>query len=713
MKTVYGSKKEEPPWGQEELRENFFCAEEIDSLPFAEMGPVVVMNDPFDSGVERIYPNPYSNGISVIGSFREYLMGHFYNDYKNYLHSLLADSRLPIGKYGRYITAPERIGIGEIDVIRIDLYKKSSCEVYADIIMIAYLTLYDHLGTRLIQENISQWYRVRTVSNLSPDNLSFNEIEFAAVYDRNEPLPGMALDDYLVPYTRTEFMDSESTDILLRYYPEVLETPAVISGEELAKRMKLNIKYCRLAGNGSIRGQMYFEEHTIDVLDKNNRVCHKRIPANTIVVDISSLISEEMDLKKELLNDTVIHECYHADRHRLFYLGQRLYNEEIRCLSCSIPGIQNRMQIDNGVAFRDSPDIDTAVLGDAMLSAKSPIDWIEWQADRATPRIRMPAATTEAKINELYNLLQEKYPHMSREKLTANVVIQLADFFGVSKQSARLRMIELGYSEAQGVLNFANGAYVESHSFTPGVIEKNQTFTIDILSARELFSTNEAFRKRISSGCYQYIDGHYCLAKPQYIYKRNGILKLTSYAKSHMDECCLVFTIESGRAGYGYKEGTLQKEAVISTSRAGYSDKQPSAFDYQNEASRLSQILYSLPPNPSGTLIKHMERKKITLEGLVAKSGVSISTIKRLRSSDSCRTNRNNILAICIGLQLEPLLQKDYLRKCGVSFNQSQEDILYELMMCSMYRLPLSEFNRKLEEYGLPPLSKGVDELDS
>ena len=136
MKTVYGSKKEEPPWGQEELRENLFCAEEIDSLPFTEMGPVVVMNDPFDSGVERIYPNPYSNGISVIGSFREYLMGHFYNDYKNYLHCLLADSRLPIGKCGRYITAPERIGIGEIDVIRIDLYKKSSCEVYADIIMI-------------------------------------------------------------------------------------------------------------------------------------------------------------------------------------------------------------------------------------------------------------------------------------------------------------------------------------------------------------------------------------------------------------------------------------------------------------------------------------------------------------------------------------------------------------------------------------------------
>ena len=37
---------------------------------------------------------------------------------------------------------------------------------------------------------------------------------------------------------------------------------------------------------------------------------------------------------------------------------------------------------------------------------------------------------------------------------------------------------------------------------------------------------------------------------------------------------------------------------------------------------------------------------------------------------------------------------------------------MYELMLCSLYRQPLSEFNKKLAEYGYPPLSRCVDELD-
>lgn len=130
------------------------------------------------------------------------------------------------------------------------------------------------------------------------------------------------------------------------------------------------------------------------------------------------------------------------------------------------------------------------------------------------------------------------------------------------------------------------------------------------------------------------------------------------------------------------------------------------------EANRLSEILYSLPASPSETLKKHMERRGIGVEELVAKSGVSESTIKRLRSSPSYRTVRNNVLAICIGLQLEPPLQKDWLRKCGIVFSDSPEDLLYEMMLFSMYRQPLSSFNERLKKFGYQPLSKCTDELD-
>ena len=89
-------------------------------------------NQPVDAGVERLYPNLYFNGIERIGSFREYLMGHFYNDYISFLRSLLTEDRLAVGKSGMTISQPERIGVDEIGILRISLYGKSTTEVYAD-----------------------------------------------------------------------------------------------------------------------------------------------------------------------------------------------------------------------------------------------------------------------------------------------------------------------------------------------------------------------------------------------------------------------------------------------------------------------------------------------------------------------------------------------------------------------------------------------------
>lgn len=139
---------------------------------------------------------------------------------------------------------------------------------------------------------------------------------------------------------------------------------------------------------------------------------------------------------------------------------------------------------------------------------------------------------------------------------------------------------------------------------------------------------------------------------------------------------------------------------------------QPSDYDYQTEADRLSQILYSLPASPSETLKAHMRRLGFTIEQLVSKSGVSESTIRRLRSNPSYHTTRTNLFALCIGLQLEPRLQHDLFSKYGISFTCTPEDVLYELLLNTMYQQPLSAVNQYLSDYGYAPLSRGIDELD-
>ena len=472
--------------------------------------PMVVMRDSLDPSMERHIPNPYHTDIARIGSFKQFLMDHFHDAYVGYIRDLIERGSLGIGKRSNLIPYPDSIRVNHADVQRIELYRKSFEEVYADIIMQVDVSVYQGCNAQLVSDHLSQWYRVRTYSVLAPEDPSFNNLICIMIYERDEPAPGMSLDEYLIPYTSEILLDSEGIDILSTFYPEALDKPCRIEGTALAERMNLDVEYYRLTPDSAIRGQMYFEEREITVLNNKGMKIPKVIPANTIVIDLTTCEDEDGGLNKGKLHDTIIHECFHAYKHRLFYLGQRLYNEEISCLSCSVSGERAGAALDEGIELQRSWNPDNAAMAASRLDNKSPIDWIEWQANKATPRIRMPARTTTAKIEELYEKYHKRYPNMAGPKLIDNVVVDLAKFFGVSKQSAKLRMIELGYSEAKGVLNYVNGAYVENHTFAPGTLGRNQTFTIEFTDAVSLYADNAAFQARVNSGRYQYVDGHFC-----------------------------------------------------------------------------------------------------------------------------------------------------------------------------------------------------------
>ncbi len=690
----------------------FFLAKELDYLPLDAMGPVVSMRDPFHPEFEIICANPYHNNIERIGSFKQFLMGRFYSDYTGYLKAKIEDGTLSIGKRSHIVPQPETALVSEAEVERINLYRRSPEEVYADIIMSAKIRISSERDGIYREDWLTQWFRIRTYSDLNQEALSFNNLECIKVYDRQEPAPGIPLDEYLVPYTSKSLIDGECAGILSIYYSEALERPCRVDGRLLANRMGLRVELLRLCASDGIRGQIYFEAHETEILnDFVEKVLH-RIPANTIVVNINACLSDDGTVSEDKLNDTIIHECYHFHRHRLFYLGQRLYNSELCCLSCTIVGQQIGAMIDSDLDLQGRTSAEEMYLAANCFDGKTPVDWMEWQSNRATPRIRMPARTTEMKINELLFQHRRRYPTITTPKLYSRVVSDLARFYGVSRQSAKQRMIELGYTEAKGVLNYVNGRYAIDYSFSPGSLGRSQTFTIDFAAAVELYQRDSNFRECIGSGLYQYIDDHFCRVDARYVYRRNGALHLTSYAKAHMDECCLVFSLRSTGPEYIYRQGILQKETVGNHTAADF-DGNCNDTDFYMTAQRISEIMSDLPGSPCGTLKAHMDRRKITVETLVAKSGVSEKTIKRLRSDPEYTPTKRNAVAICIGLQLEPMLQRDWMSKLGIVLTSSTTDIFYELLMGSLYKQPLSVFNEKLQEHGYPPLSRCTDELDS
>lgn len=56
--------------------------------------------------------------------------------------------------------------------------------------------------------------------------------------------------------------------------------------------------------------------------------------------------------------------------------------------------------------------------------------------------------------------------------------LELSKFFVVSRQAAKIRMIDLGYEEAIGAFTYIDGRYVKPHTFKKGTIKRNQTFSI-------------------------------------------------------------------------------------------------------------------------------------------------------------------------------------------------------------------------------------------
>lgn len=87
-------------------------------------------------------------------------------------------------------------------------------------------------------------------------------------------------------------------------------------------------------------------------------------------------------------------------------------------------------------------------------SERDEIDWVEWQARMGTVRRRMPRSLVRKKVQELYTHCRSENRMMSEKDITALVINDLALTFHVSKEMAKIRMIEVGYEDATAGCQF-------------------------------------------------------------------------------------------------------------------------------------------------------------------------------------------------------------------------------------------------------------------
>lgn len=538
----------------------------------------------------------------------------------------------------------------EGDIIYFSVYMKATVKVEND--YNTYLKRFEFTAIceiLLTTENSS--FRI---NSLFPENLSCGKGIMSSM---------------LVPIIYKDDLDVIAEEILEKYYPEALETPVAINPNTMAERMGIEIKTAKLSENDNIFGQMCFESCSYINYESNRTETARR---KTMLIDPNCFLMRGYGF----FNNTIIHECVHWEKHRFYFDLQRQFNSENCFIKC---GSENM-----GENYK----------------------WMEKQANQLAPRILMPRKTVIKFVNTFIFENRDYFSGENSIELFEKIITEVAQLYNVSKQSAKIRLQELGIKEAEEIFNFNNGRYVIAHSFDRNAIKNGETYTINLNDVLDEYENNEKFRSIIRSGNFIYIDCHFCIYDKKYVNEEG---RLTNYALTHIDECCLKFKVRKINEEIHYKEGTLFRDDLVERLiKATYSEEAQNeelrmrAKKLSEEAEICSEIIRQLPGTFSDTLVKLMDMYDITEEQLEEQSTVNQKTIQRMRTDINYIPKCKTLVAVCLGMHLHPELSKNLINKSPIKINtSSKEGIMYDLLLQSSWKKNIYEINEELKFAGV------------
>jgi len=531
------------------------------------------------------------------------------------------------------------------------------------------------------------WIRIYCEGDLSC-GLDDWEIIRVEPYSKKSAPPN-SLSDALVPYIPYDQLDKVATEFLKEHYPAALKVtpygqpPVSFDPLVLADSLGLTVKQQRIREDASVFGQIYFVETDAKMYDANEgKTVTMTIPGKTIIFD------PQMYLLRNLgsVNNTIIHECVHWVKHRKVFELEKLYNAEASNISCEVVG------------------------GAASAVARSATEQMEKQANQLTPRIQMPAEPFKVKAKEYIARFMRESNARHENEVMEQVITALETAFGVSKQAAKIRLVELGFDAAIGTYTYLDGHYVKPHTFRKGALKVNQTFSISAQDAAVERFINQDLRKLTESGDYLFIDNHYVYNAPLYVqHDEDGRLDLTDYARSHMDECCLVFDMKiTSKVGEEYHTACfLNREDSNITFELKFHNGYQNAPQERQVAMRKKQQEEDLairkqmtddPEQCMDLLLKWRGMKYTDLGDAIDRDPKTISRTVKGETTPKVET----AALICFGMHLPPCISFKLMEvlRCPLSPVNPAHQWISEAL-CIKYPEPLWAVREYLAPYGV------------
>lgn len=474
--------------------------------------------------------------------------------------------------------------------------------------------------------------------------------------------------------------DAEAEKFLSAYgYEDAITTPMAVPIWDIAKRMSLEVIQTEcLSYDDSVQGAIAFSDGIIDVYDWNSQE-FVGYEVRSGLVFIDATIGNTGRIR-----NTLAHECFHWYKHRHYFNYNRVHN--------------------NGqeFAFRCEK---SNVKATNQATIHTDTETMEWQAKMMAPRILMPKRAAKALLTDL---ISRSEGYVNRVEATELIVIEFANTFEVSRQSAAIRMVELGFADAEpyctydtAETDFADGAKYKSQA-------KTHRAPIDLLTAFKVYSENEMLRETLRTGAFVFADGYFALNDARYVtYAKNHQANLTVYAKAHLAECTLDFstklvstTMYHAAASLLYRNDLDYEKKATLDANTQNTELFNKAKDFEKKLKRSRETHKTAPQ----WLWERMQEEHWNSYIFQNNTNLDAMNYSRVQKPEY-KFKMGALVSMGVGLKLTPTEMDEVLSLAGLSFDPNdKEQQAYAYLFSGCSGRDIDECNEFLREVGVTEL---------
>ena len=626
-------------------------------------------------------------------TFSEYIKKTYDNELFNEAAKYVRRHRSEVAALSKKIDNPYSVELEDIKILYIYYYDAPGMDVKFDVVIQANVSLSKSSSRYGTEEDlVAPWITITCTGTIADTLKNFRII---SVHDyRKHDKENGHLSETLVPFLYKTHYDQEAQEFL-EYcgLDKHLRNPAPLDVTKVINALDLKYRELTLTQDKSILGRIYMYDCTETIFNWNTLEEETvEVAAGTLVVDPIA----EQEFTEGARNNTIIHECFHWYKHRKAFALQKMCNPTIT-------------SIEYTRAFRP-------------VDKSSDVSWMERQARAMAPRILMPSAAMLVKIRSLYQELTNVYKENSNAEIVQVVISELARFFKVSQISVQIRLIEMGYTNAIGINNYVDGHYVPPHSVSDrSAIGINQTFTLSDFEALYQSVADPRLREALPTGKYAFVENHYVLNHPKYIMRNlYGRTVLTSYARTHMEECALIFD-RIPKDEREYDPDAILYCVLNRDSRFGIDFAYKLAYDldsitpaeykeYAEYKEEIQKTIDNMGHTFPGALKAAQDFSGLTQDDIGHNSHINRSTVSDYMRGKDTRITKPTLVKLCVGMNLPWRITEEVFNRSEYRLSYSEQDCGYRQILQTMSFKTIQECNTFLKNCNLQPLEENPSE---